>query len=174
MCPGRPHRQLTRTPLSPRRRQGSRRTLVPMDHAAFVAETHRLGPYIYLATSSAAGAPHVVPIHADWHDGHIYAMVGLHDVKVRNLRANPAVCLHWQVSESTGWDSLLAWGTAAVLATTQDKRRLWSGVLSYDLDAFSTGGPDGSPDTGFLEVTVERAVLLRRFGYDGRDEWRPA
>ena len=137
----------------------------------FVAETQRLGPYVYLATVTPAGAPHVVPIHADWHEGYVYAMVGLGDAKVRNPRGDPRLCLHYEVSEQTGWDSLVAWGTAAILDAAEDKERLWKGVLGYDLDLFSPGGPHGSPDTGFLEITVRKALLLRRYGLDGRVEW---
>jgi nitroimidazol reductase NimA-like FMN-containing flavoprotein (pyridoxamine 5'-phosphate oxidase superfamily) len=127
---------------------------------------------VYLATVTPAGRPHVVPVHCDWYGNHLYALVGRGDSKVANLRANPAVCLHWQVTEATGWDSLIAWGRAAVLSDLEDKRRLWEGVLSYDLDVFAPGGPEGSPDSCFLEIDIDRAVVLRRFGFDGRDEYR--
>jgi nitroimidazol reductase NimA-like FMN-containing flavoprotein (pyridoxamine 5'-phosphate oxidase superfamily) len=143
-----------------------------MDEAAFVAHTRRLGPLAHLATITPDGLPHVVPIHVDWYNGHLYAMVGPADAKSRNLASNPNVCLHYQVDEATNWDSLIVWGRVAVLDAIDDKRRLWTGVLSYDLDRFSPGGPDGSPDTAFLEITVERALLLHRYGLDGRDEYR--
>ncbi len=115
----------------------------------------------------------MVPIHVDWHEGHLYAMVGRNDVKVRNVNSNRSVCLHYQVSEQTGWDSLMVWGSACVLDDLDDKRRLWTGVMSYDLDEFSPGGPDDSPDTVFLQIEVARALVLRNFGFDGRDEWLP-
>lgn len=142
-----------------------------MEHADFVAETKRLGPLVHLATVAPDGSPHVAPVHTDWHDGHLYVMAGLDNRKTRNLRVDPRVCLHYQVSEATGWDSLIVWGTARILDSAKDKRRLWTGVLSFDLDLFSPGGPDGSPDTCFLEITVDRAVFLRKYGMDGREEW---
>jgi hypothetical protein len=47
-----------------------------------------------------------------------------------------------------------------------------SGVFSYDLDYFEPGGPDVSPATGFLRIEPQRVLLLRRYGFDGREEWR--
>ena len=143
-----------------------------MDQADFVAQAERVGPLAHLATATPDGLPHVAPIHVDWHDGHLYAMVGLASTKSRNIAANPNVCLHYQVAEETGWDSLVVWGRATLLDTVEDKRRLWTGVLGYDLDVFSPGGPDESPDTRFLEITVVRAVLLKRYGVGGREEYR--
>jgi hypothetical protein len=66
----------------------------------------------------------------------------------------------------------MIWGKAAVLTSLEDKRRLWDGVFSYDLNLFSPGGPDDSPKACFLEIVPERAVLLRNFGMGGREEWR--
>ena len=138
-----------------------------------VAQMERLGPYAHLATVTPDGKPHAVPIHADWHEGGIYAMVGLRSAKTRNLLANPAVCLHYQVSQETGWDSLIVWGTGSILSRDEDKRRLWTGVLSYDLNTFAGGtGPDDAPDAAFLKIDIERALLLQNFGTSGRDEYR--
>jgi general stress protein 26 len=142
-----------------------------MDLTGFVAETRRLGPLAHLATVAADGSPHVAPVSTDWHEGFLYVMVGLNGVKTRNLRRDPRLCLHYQVGEETGWDSLMVWGAARILESAADRNRLWHGVLSYDLDEFAPGGPDNSPDVGFLQIMVDRAVLLRRFGIDGREEW---
>jgi nitroimidazol reductase NimA-like FMN-containing flavoprotein (pyridoxamine 5'-phosphate oxidase superfamily) len=140
-----------------------------MDEEAFVAHTRRLGPLAHLATVTPDGLPHVAPIHVDWHNGYLYSMIGISDTKTRNLTANPNVCLHYQVGKATNWDSLIVWGRARLLDAIEDKRRLWTGVLGYDLDRFSPGGPDGSPETGFLQITVDRAVMLPRYGMDGRE-----
>ncbi|MDX1746450.1 MAG: pyridoxamine 5'-phosphate oxidase family protein [Halobacteriales archaeon] len=144
-----------------------------MDRDGFIAETRRLGPYVYLATADAEATPHVVPIHIDWHRDHLYAAVGSEDAKVRNIGANPKVCLHYMVGPDTNWDSLIVWGQAEVLDSIDDKERLWSGVLTYDLERFSPGGPHNSPGTVFIRVRVRRAVLLKNFGFAGRDEWNP-
>ena len=99
-------------------------------------------------------------------------MAGTGARKTRNVSAHPSVSLHYQVGEDTGWDSLVIWGRATVLGSLEDKRRLWDGVFSYDLNLFSPGGPDESPTTCFIEITPEKAVLLRNFGMSGREEWR--
>lgn len=142
-----------------------------MNPATFIEHTRRLGPIAHLATVTPSGAPHVVPIHVDWHDGFLYSLIG--GVKATNIRDQPAVCLHYQVREETDWDSLIVWGDGELLDSVEDKRRLWTGVLSYDLDTFSPGGPDGSPDSQFLPITVQRAVFLHRYGLGGRAEFRP-
>lgn len=142
-----------------------------MELADLTTQHQRLGAIVHLATVTPDGDPHVAPVHADWHEDRLYVMVGTGARKTRNIAANPSVSLHYQVGENTGWDSLMIWGRAAVLESLEDKRRLWN-VFSYDLNLFSPGGPDDSPKTGFVEIVPERAVLLRRFGMDGREEWR--
>lgn len=131
-----------------------------------------MGMWVHLATTAPDGAPHVVPVHPSWEDATLWVMVGLESVKVRNIGHDPRVMLHWQVGEDTGFDSLMVWGRAAVHDDLDTKRRLWTGVFDYDLDMFSPGGPEGSPETGFVAIEPERAVVLRAFGSAGREEWR--
>lgn len=144
-----------------------------MDFGTVLSHAARLGSVMYLATVTPSGGPHVVPVHIDWHEGAAWCVAGTSDVKVRNIAAHPAVCVHSSVSQETGWDHLMLWGTAAFLGDVDTKRRLWSGVFTYDLDDFEPGGPDDSPHTGFLKITPHRVLLLRRYGFGGRDEWRP-
>lgn len=142
-----------------------------MELGELITQHERFGAIVHLATVTAGGDPHVAPVHADWQDGRLYVMVGTEAMKARNIAAHPSVCLHYQVSKRTGWDSLMIWGRAKVLDSLEDKRRLWDGVFSYDLNLFSPGGPEASPATCFIEIVPSRAVLLRNFGMDGRDEW---
>lgn len=60
------------------------------------------------------------------------------------------------------------WETSAALDT---KRRLWSGVFDYDLNAFAPGGPESSPGTGFLAIRPERALVLKQYGMGGAQRW---
>ena len=143
-----------------------------MDLSDLKEEHKRFGAIVHLATVTPEGEPHVAPVHADWHEDRLYVMVGTDARKTRNIETNPAVSLHYQVAEHSGWDSLMIWGRAAVLTSLEDKRRLWDGVFSYDLNLFSPGGPDNSPKTCFVEIVPERAVLLRNFGMGGREEWK--
>ena len=134
-----------------------------------VAEAARLGMWCHVATVTPEGEPHVVPVHPAWFEGKVYALVGPTSRKMRNIAANPAVCLHWQVGEDTGFDSLIVWGTGVAVDDLARKERLWDGVFDYDLAAFEPGGPAAA---GFLEVTPSKAVVLRQFGMGGREEWR--
>lgn len=44
-------------------------------------------------------------------------------------------------------------------------------MFDYDLNAFAPGGPDDSPGTAFVAISVERAVVLKMYGMNGRDVW---
>jgi nitroimidazol reductase NimA-like FMN-containing flavoprotein (pyridoxamine 5'-phosphate oxidase superfamily) len=143
-----------------------------MELADLLNEHQRLGAIVHLATVTPDGDPHVAPVHSDWSDGRLYVMAGTGARKTRNISVHPSVSLHYQVGEDTGWDSLVIWGRATVRGSLEDKRRLWEGVFSYDLNLFSPGGPDESPTTCFIEIVPLRAVLLRNFGMNGREEWR--
>ena len=137
-----------------------------IDHAA------RFEHLFYLATVSANGQPHVVPLAGGWKDDRLYVSVAASGRVGRNLVAEPRCCAHYAVGEATGWDSLMIWGEATILDSVEDKRRLWTGVLPYDMGDWEEGGPDDSPDTVFAEIEPTRALLLYRYGLDGRDEWR--
>jgi general stress protein 26 len=143
-----------------------------MDFADVLQQADRLGPIMYLATVTPAGEHHVVPVHVNWHEGAAWCVTGTADGKTRNIAAHEAVCLHSAVSEETGWDHLMMWGDAVLVTDTATKRRLWSGVFTYDLDEFESGGPDKSPNTGFLRITPRRAVFMRGYGLDGREQWQ--
>lgn len=47
-----------------------------------------------------------------------------------------------------------------------------SEVFDDDLSAFAPGGPDDSPDTVFIAVRPERAVVLHAYGMGGVQRWR--
>lgn len=141
-----------------------------MDLDRVKAEGSRLSPWAHLATVSPEGIPDVVPVHPCWEGDTLWVMCGLSSKKVRNVRTNPNVALHWQVTEKG--DGLEVWGTATVHDDLDTKRRLWHGVFDYDLDAFAPGGPDGSPDTAFLAVAPTRALYLAAYGMGGTERWR--
>ncbi len=133
----------------------------------FAAE---LSPLAHLATVGPHGTPDVVPVHPVWEGDVLWAMAGARSVKARNIAANPAVALHWQVSEKG--DGVAVWGTARLHTDLDTKRRLWNGVFDYDLAAFAPGGPENSPETGFIAVRPTRALVLYRYGAAGAKRWR--
>ena len=88
----------------------------------------------------------------------------LHDADGRELN-----WVHWQVTEAG--DGVELWGTAEVHDDLDTKRRLWDGVFDYDLNLFSPGGADGSPNTVFVAVRPQRAVAIKAYGMGGRQTW---
>ena len=128
-----------------------------------------LSPWAHLATVGADGKPDVVPVHPCWEGDTLWAMLGASSVKARNVGANPNVALHWQVTEAG--DGVEVWGTAELVDDLDTKRRLWDGVFDYDLNLFAPGGPDNSPDTAFLAIRPERALVLKQYGMGGLQRW---
>ncbi len=128
-----------------------------------------LSPWAHLATVGADGNPDVVPVHPCWEGDVMWLMLGIGSVKARNVAANPNVALHWQVTEVG--DGVEVWGTAELFTDVETKRRLWDDVFDYDLNAFAPGGPDNSPETGFLAVTPNRALVLKQYGMGGMQRW---
>ncbi len=128
-----------------------------------------LSPWAHLATVGADGEPDVTPVHPCWEGDVLWVMAGTNSTKARNLAANNRVALHWQV-EAVG-DGVEVWGNAEVFDDLETKRRIWEGVFDYDLNAFAPGGPDGSPDTGFIAITPTRALILKQYGMGGLDRW---
>jgi general stress protein 26 len=141
-----------------------------MDLEAVKEQAKRLSMWAHLATVGADSAPDVTPVHPCWEGDTLWMMCAVQSVKARNVAANPAVALHWQVTEVG--DGLEVWGTASFHDDVETKRRLWDGVFDYNLTDFAPGGPDGSPDVGFLAIEPERAVSVIQYGMGGIDRWR--
>jgi len=129
-----------------------------------------LSPWAHLATVGADGEPDVVPVHPCWEGDVIWIMVGRDSVKSKNVAHESRVALHWQVTESG--DGVEVWGRSSLHTDVDTKRRLWNGVFDYDLNAFAPGGPDNSPDTVFMRVDVDRAMLMRAYGMAGIERWK--
>ncbi len=132
----------------------------------------RLSPWAHLATVGADNKPDVVPVHPCWEGDVLWTMCGTDSVKTRNIAANPNVALHWQVAADG--DGVEVWGRAETFTDLETKRRLWTGVFDYDLDAFAPDGPDASPGTAFIAVYPTRALYLEMYGAKGRHTWRAA
>ena len=128
-----------------------------------------LSIWAHIATVGSDNAPDVVPVHPCWDGETLWIMVGLTSTKTKNVAANPQVALHWQVTENG--DGVEVWGTARVLSDIETKRRLWNGVFDYGLSGFAPGGPDNSPDTAFMEVTVDRALVMKMYGMGGMQRY---
>ena len=91
-----------------RRRRAAPVASAAMDLEAVKEQAKRLSPWAHLATVGADGTPDVTPIHPCWDGDTLWMMCGTSSVKVHNITANPAVAMHWQVTESG--DGLEVWG----------------------------------------------------------------
>lgn len=134
------------------------------------ADSARYGPIAYLGTVSASGTPYASPVAVAWHGDELLAFVATAEAKVANVRANGKLTAHFTVSETTGWDSCVLWGDARVIDTTAERTSLW-GAMGYDLDRFEPGGP-GADTHVFIAMRPTKAVILRTYGINGREEWR--
>jgi PPOX class probable F420-dependent enzyme len=132
-------------------------------------ETTRLSNWAHLATVGADGNPDVVPVWPAWQDDRVWIFTDVNSVKVRNLAANSNVAMHWQVDESG--DGVEVWGTAAVHSDLDTKRRLWTGVFTYNLDDFAPDGPESASNC-FIAIRPDRALALKQYGMAGRDTWQ--
>lgn len=133
-------------------------------------QSERFGRTAFWATTRPDGRPHVVPVAVGWIDGQVTAFVLTTSVKVANLRINPQAMVHWNVSEATGWDSLMVEGTARVVDSTEGRSVLWD-RMGYDLSVFEPGGPS-APTHVFLQLVPAQATLLEMYGIKGRHHWR--
>jgi general stress protein 26 len=129
-----------------------------------------LSPWAHLASVGPDNKPDVVPVHPCWEGDTCWVMVGTTSVKAHNIASNPNVAMHWQVGAEG--DGVEVWGPATLFDDLDTKRRLWDDVFDYDLNAFAPGGPNNSPETGFLAITPERALILRGYGVGGVSRWK--
>jgi general stress protein 26 len=141
-----------------------------MDLNDIKAFASSLSPWAHVATVGADGEPDVVPVHPCWEGDVLWFMCGASSVKVKNLAHESRVAVHWQVSENG--DGVEIWGTTTVHTDLETKKRLWTGVFDYDLNAFAPGGPENSPDSAFVAIHPTRALLLRAYGMAGRETWK--
>jgi general stress protein 26 len=141
-----------------------------MDLEKVKTESARLSPWCHVGTVGADGEPDVAPVHPAWEGDTIWVMTGATSVKAKNIAHQPKVAMHWQVTEAG--DGVEVWGTASMHTDLETKKRLWAGVFDYDLNLFSPGGPEGSPDIGFMSVKPDRALFLKAYGIGGRETWK--
>jgi nitroimidazol reductase NimA-like FMN-containing flavoprotein (pyridoxamine 5'-phosphate oxidase superfamily) len=144
-----------------------------MDVQQAQIEAKRLGRLAFLATVRPDGRPHAVPVVVAWHDDRVLGFVATSSVKVANLRVNPKLMVHWQVSQDTNMDSLIVEGDAEVIDTTDGRRALW-GAMGYDLAPFEPGGPEADSHV-FISLDPQRITFLKMYGAQGREVWtKPA
>lgn len=136
----------------------------------FQAESLRFGRTAYLATVSASATPYLSPVTVSWSGADLIAFLASQEAKVKNLRANPRICVHFGVGADTDWDSCMMWGTASIVDDTAGRTALWD-KMGYDCNLFEPGGPSADSHV-FAVVRPSRGLILRNYGVKGRLVWR--
>jgi len=115
------------------------------------------------------GAPRVRLVHPTWDGEVLWFATAPGSPKARQLRANPAVDVQYQVSPPD-FVHVLVRGRAELCSDEATKRRVWD-VLDYDLSAFWPGGPT-DPNYVAVRIVPERVELSKMFGSQEKRVWR--
>ena len=124
----------------------------------------------FLATADKAGRPHLAFVSPGLVNGLVWVVSDLDTQKVRNVRDNPHVALHWPVDADDTNLQLFVRGQARVRTDPGDKEDLWSrNPVPWSLAGFYSGPAD--PELVFIEITPTYASLAPAFG-EGHRVWR--
>jgi hypothetical protein len=100
------------------------------------------------------------------------------DMELDDVKAAAAALSMWAHIATVGADGEPdvvpvhpCWEGDTVHDDLETKRRLWTGVFDYDLNACAPGGPDTSPGTGFMAVEPTRAMVMKAYGMGGVNRW---
>jgi len=115
------------------------------------------------------GAARVRLVHPTWDGEVLWFATAPGSPKARQLRANPAVDVQYQVSPPD-FVHVLVRGRAELCSDEATKRRVWD-VLDYDLSAFWPGGPT-DPNYVAVRIVPERVELSKMFGSQEKRVWR--
>jgi general stress protein 26 len=115
------------------------------------------------------GAPRVRLVHPTWDGEVLWFATAPGSPKARQLRANPAVDVQYQVSPPD-FVHVLVRGRAELCSDDATRRRVWD-VLDYDLSAFWPGGPT-DPNYVAVRIVPERVELSKTFGSQDKRVWR--
>jgi len=125
--------------------------------AEFVAR-QRVG---HLATVSAGGEPHLVPISPALDGDRLVFATETDTQKVRNLRGDPHVAICFDEYTET-WSSLqqvIVYGRALIVESGPEFLR--DRNLLYDkYEQYETEAPIHGPDSVIVEVSIERVTIL--------------
>ena len=126
----------------------------------FVDGAKACGWMAYVGTVDGRGRPHVAVVSPGYGDeGTVWFGTRPGSTKLRNLRSNPGVAMHWPIGARDAPGECFARGTATLHEGLDARRRVWqSGVMPYDLAQFF-GSPDNE-DHLFVEVTLTSASIL--------------
>jgi general stress protein 26 len=117
------------------------------------------------------GEPRVRMVHPTWEGETLWFATGTASPKVRQIAANPAVDVQFQVAPPD-FVHVLVRGRAEIVTDAAEKKRVWD-VIDYDLGQFWPGGPT-DPSYTLVRVRPERVELSKMFGMQDKKVWRAA
>ena len=125
---------------------------------------------IWCALATVAGdEPRVRMVHPTWEGDVLWFATGTGSPKARQLEANGAVDVQYQVSPPD-FVHVMVRGRAEIVTDAEEKKRVWD-VIDYDLGQFWSGGPD-DPSYMLVKVTPTRVELSKMFGSTDKQVWR--
>ena len=139
-----------------------------------LATVKRLGRNAFVSSVSVASEPHLAVVWVVEVDGELYFVSDRAAAKIRNLRANPATTVHWQVTEegpNEGLQLLIRARTEQV-EDPERRRHLWDSGAWGDLGQWYGGVDD--PTLSFVRLAATQASVVEKFGSGARRSWRAA
>jgi general stress protein 26 len=115
------------------------------------------------------GEPRVRLVHPTWEGETLWFATVTGSPKARQLAANPAVDIQYQVS-APDFVHVLVRGRASIVPDAAEKKRVWD-VIDYDLSQFWPGGPT-DPNYTLVRVEPSRVELSKMFGMQDKRIWR--
>jgi general stress protein 26 len=108
-------------------------------------------------------------VHPTWEGETLWFATVTGSPKARQLAANPAVDIQYQVS-APDFVHVLVRGRASIVPDAAEKKRVWD-VIDYDLSQFWPGGPT-DPNYTLVRVEPSRVELSKMFGMQDKRIWR--
>jgi len=125
---------------------------------------------IWCAVATVAGKePRVRIVHPTWDGQVLWFATGPQSPKAKQMRANPAVDVQYQVAPPD-FIHVLVRGKAELCTSSADRHHAWK-AIDYDLTQFGSTGPD-DPNFGPVRITPTRVELSEMFGSMNKKVWR--
>ena len=125
---------------------------------------------VWCAVATVAGKePRVRIVHPTWDGQVLWFATGPQSPKAKQMRANPAVDVQYQVAPPD-FLHVLVRGTAELCTSSADRHHAWK-AIDYDLTQFGSTGPD-DPNFGPVRITPTRVELSEMFGSMNKKVWR--